>query len=117
MSRIKTLGFIFTVVAVVAFVFPAVVRSAQVVRINAKKGHIYIDEGKDSGYTFGAEVCFYASDGQEITCGKVRQTLPGRAMVQIKSRVAKKIKKGIEVKLKGVKIGNKKTMQEQERKY
>ena len=99
MAKIKTL-YIITIISVVAIVLSTTVMAAQVVRVNANKGHIYIDEGKDSGYTMGAEVCFYTSDGQEITCGKVRQTLPERAMVQVKNRFSKKIKKGIEARLK-----------------
>lgn len=91
---------ILSIIFVVAVVLSTAATAAQVERLNLKKGHIYIDEGKDTGYTMGAEVCFYTSDGQEITCGKVRQTLPDRAMVQVKSRSAKKIKKGAEARLK-----------------
>ncbi len=100
MKKRKIPWIVIETIFVVTIVLSTMAVAAQVTRIHANKGHIYIDEGKDSGYTMGAEVCFYTTDGQEITCGQIRQTLPGRAMVQVKNRVAKKIKKGTEAKLK-----------------
>ena len=99
MKIIKVFLTAFTAIFILAVSFQGVATAAQVKKVNARKGHIYIDQGKDAGFIMGAGVCFYSFEGEQITCGVVRQTTNSRAMVRVLDRTAKKIKKGMEASL------------------
>ena len=88
-----------TTTILVAVSFGSVSFAAEVTRINAHKGHIYIDQGKEAGFIIGAEVCFYSSLGEKIVCGKVRRTTDAYAMVEVNNRKAKGIKNGMQAAL------------------
>lgn len=74
--------------------------AAEVTRVDTHEGHVYIDQGKEAGFVFGAEVCFYSFTGEKITCGDVRQTSASYAMVRVNNRLAKLIKKGMKATIK-----------------
>ncbi len=87
---------IFSIIVAMGSVFwVSMVSGAQVTKVHNRKGHIYIDRGKDAGFAKNSEVCFYAFSGEKITCGKVIKTTPSMAIVKVKKQMAKKIKKGI----------------------
>lgn len=69
--------------------------AAEVTKVNVSKGYVYIDAGKEAGFSMGADVCFYSLAGEKIDCGKVRQTSDAKAMVKVNNRKAKLIKKGM----------------------
>jgi hypothetical protein len=99
MKKVKYFIIAAAVILTATVLLKGSVSAAEVTKINIGKGHVYIDEGKDAGFILGADVCFYSSSGEKIECGRVRQTLPSRAMVQLKSREAKKVKKGMEARV------------------
>lgn len=70
--------------------------AAQVTKLNKRKGQVQINEGKDAGFLFGVEVCFFSSSGELVTCGKVQKTTASYSVVRVNSREAKNIKKGME---------------------
>lgn len=66
-----------------------------------KNGGLMIDEGKNTGFTKGSEVCFYDNEDTEIHCAKVYKAKKTKAIIKIrKKKHFKKIKKGMTVKLK-----------------
>jgi len=98
---LKTRVFIavLTTIMLAIISFNGLATAAQVTKINKRKGQIQINEGKDAGFVFGAEVCFFSSLGEVITCGKVQKTSASYAVVRVNTREAKKIKKGLEALL------------------
>jgi len=105
MHRFKAFFVATSIIMLLAAFICDISLAAEVTKVHRHKGHIYIDEGKDAGYTMGAEVCFYSFSGEEITCGRVRQTSDSHAMVKVNNRIAKKIKKGMEARLQTTKPG------------
>jgi len=101
MQRIKMVLQAAAIAGVVATLLSGMVFAAQVTRVNDRKGHVVINEGKDAGYQLGAIVCFYASTGEIIGCGKVYQVSAENATVFINKREAIHIKNGMEAVLKG----------------
>ncbi len=100
MQKIRKFLIALVAIFIITSLFNSIALAAQVTKVQTKKGHIYINEGKDAGFIMGTEVCFYSSSGEKITCGKVRQTSASHAMVKINNRAAKKIKKGMEAAIK-----------------
>lgn len=103
MQKIKTFFFLAAAIAITATFAGGAALAAEVTKVDGNKGHVYIDQGKDAGFIFGAEVCFYSFTEEEITCGNVRQTSATYAMVEVNNRLAKLIKKGMKAALKTVK--------------
>lgn len=103
MQKIKTFFFLAAAIAITATFAGGAALAAEVTKVYSNKGHVYIDQGKDAGFVFGAEVCFYAFTGEEITCGNVRQTSATYAMVEVNNRLANLIKKGMKAALKTAK--------------
>ena len=95
MQRVNKFLVVLTVLATAVIFIESAVLAAEVTKVNAGKGHVTIDQGKDAGFTMGAEVCFYSQSGEKIACGQVRRTSENSAMVKVDSRLAKKIKKGM----------------------
>jgi len=80
--------------------FKDISRAAQVTKINEPKGQVFIDEGKDAGFIFGAKVCFFSTSNKELICGKVLRTTASYAIVKIKNRrETKKIEIGAKAML------------------
>ncbi len=106
----KTNGFLVVLAAllVVASAIECTATTAQVTRVHTNKGHIYINGGKDAGFVRGAEVCFYLSTGEKITCGKVFKTSASNATVKVNNRAAKQIKTGMEAIIEPVEAPEKK---------
>ena len=86
MKKIKLLLLVLTIIMLATTSFKDICRAAEVTRINQSKGQIFINEGKDAGFIFGAKVCFYSSSGKELICGKVLRTTDSYAIVKIKNR-------------------------------
>lgn len=99
MQKVKTPLALLSVLVMAVIFFSGLALAAEVTKVHIGKGHISIDRGKSAGFTMGAEVCFYSFSGEKIACGKVRRTSDNIAMVEIKSREAKKIKKGMAARL------------------
>jgi len=99
MQRIKKFLVILTVLATAVIFIESAVLAAEVTKVRTSKGHVTIDQGKDAGFTMGAEVCFYSDSGEKIACGPVRRTSDTSAMVKVNNRLAKKIEKGMTARL------------------
>jgi len=100
MKKIKLLLVALTIIVLATPFFKDICRAAQVTRINEPKGQIFINEGKDAGFIFGAKVCFSSSSSKELICGKVLRTSASSAVVRVKNiRETKKIKIGAEAML------------------
>jgi len=95
MKKAHKLCIAFAVMLVAAVFFSSVVCAAEVSRIQAHKGHIFINEGKDAGFLIGTKVCIYGFSGEEITCGEVSQTNPNYAMIRVEKQMAREIKIGM----------------------
>ncbi len=96
MQKTRIFIVVLTTIMLAIISFNGFATAAQVTKINKRKGQIQINEGKDAGFIFGAEVCFFSSSGEAITCGKVQKTSASYAVVRVNTREAKKIKKGME---------------------
>lgn len=94
MQTIKVFFFLVTITIIASYTSGAAF-AAEVTKVNVSQGHIYIDAGKEAGFIMGADVCFYPLAGKKIVCGIVRQTSPTWAMVKVKNREAKLIKRGM----------------------
>jgi ribosomal protein L35AE/L33A len=100
MKKIKLLLIALTIVVLATPSFKDICRAAEVTKINEPKGQIYINEGKDAGFIFGAKVCFFSSSDKELICGKVLRTTDSYAIVRIKNRrETKKIEIGAKAML------------------
>jgi hypothetical protein len=99
MQRIKTILIVLAIVVASATSFKCNVQAAEVTRINKNRGLIVIDGNKADGFVMGAKVCFYSSSGEEITCGRVRQTSESYVTVEVNNRKAKQIRNGMEAQL------------------
>jgi hypothetical protein len=95
MKKSHKLCVAFAAVFIAAVSFSSVVCAAEVSRIQAHKGYIYINEGKGAGFLVGTRVCIYGFSGEEIACGEVKQTNPNYAMVKVEKQEAKEIKVGM----------------------
>jgi hypothetical protein len=69
MHRIKTVFIALAIIVIATISFRSIVIAAEVTRINKNRGLIVINGNKDDGFVMGANVCFYSSSGEEITCG------------------------------------------------
>ena len=97
MKKIKLLLGVLIIIMLVTTSFEDFCRAAEVTRINQSKGQVFINEGKDAGFIFGAKVCFYPSSDKEPICGKVLRTTDSYAIVRIKNvRETKNIEIGSE---------------------
>jgi hypothetical protein len=94
MQKIKIFFFLVTITIIASYTGAAAL-AAEVTKVKANRGHVYIDAGKEAGFIMGADVCFYSFVGEEIDCGIVRQTQDARAMVKVNNRKAKLIKQGM----------------------
>jgi hypothetical protein len=99
MQRIKTILIVLAIVVASATSFKCNVQAAEVTRINENRGLIVINGNKADGFVMGAKVCFYSSSGEEITCGRVRQTSESYVTVEVDNRKAKQIRNGMEAQL------------------
>ena len=99
MQRIKTILIVLAIVVASATSFKCNVQAAEVTRINENRGLIVINGNKADGFVMGAKVCFYSSSGEEITCGRVRQTSESYVTVEVNNRKAKQIRNGMEAQL------------------
>jgi len=100
MKKIKLLLFALTIIVLATPSFKDICGAAQVTKINEQKGQIFIDQGKDAGFIFGAKVCFFSSSDKELICGKVLRTSDSYAIIRIRNvRKTKKIDIGAEAML------------------
>jgi len=94
MPRVKALFLVAAAIALAVTLCETPALAAEVTKVDTNDGHVYIDQGKDAGFVFGAEVCFFGPDNKKITCGTVRQSQPTYAMVKVDNKAAKAITKG-----------------------
>lgn len=99
MKKIKSFLLVLSVMMIAVTFYKGIATAAEVTRINANKGLIVIDGKKSDGFIMGAKVCFYSDSGEEITCGRVRQTSEFYVTIEVNNRDAKKLKHGVEAKL------------------
>ncbi len=99
MKKINVSLVTLAIIMIWATYFNVIAQAAQVTRINKNRGLIVIDGNKNDGFVKGATVCFYATSGEEITCGRIQQTSESYATVKINNRMAKQIRFGMEAKL------------------
>ena len=100
MNTIKLLLVVLAIIALSTTSFKGICGAAQVTKINQDKGQVFIDEGRDAGFEFGAKVCFFSSIDKELICGKVLRTTDSYAIVRIRNRrETKKIEIGAEAML------------------
>ena len=82
-------------------IFAGNIEAATITKRYKKNGGLKIDEGKNTGFTKGAEVCIYDKDDTQIHCTKVFKAKKTMAFIKIrKKKHFKKIQKGMTVKLK-----------------
>ena len=98
MHQIKTILIVLAIV-LSATSFKCIAQEAQVTRINKNRGLIVINGNKNDGFVMGATVCFYSTSGEEITCGRVKQTSESYVTVKVNNRKAKQIRNGMEAQL------------------
>ena len=97
MKKIKLFFGVLSIMMLVTTSFENICRAAEVTRINQPKGQIFINEGKDAGFIFGARVCFPSFLSEKLICGKVIRTSASSAVIRVKNRrETKKIKIGAE---------------------
>jgi ribosomal protein L35AE/L33A len=100
MKKIKLFLVALAIIVLASTSFEGFCRAAEVTRINQSKGQVFINEGKDAGFIFGAKVCFYSSSDNELICGKVLRTTDSYAIVKIRNvRETKNIEIGSEAML------------------
>ena len=99
MKKINILFSSLAIIVIATVSFQSIAMAAQVTRINEKKGFIFIDGSISDGFVMGANVCFYSSSDEEITCGRVEQTSESFARVKINNRIANQIRYGMEARL------------------
>jgi hypothetical protein len=99
MKKIKVLLFSLAIVVIAVTSFQSIATAAQVTRINANKGYIFIDGSIADGFVMGARVCFYSPSGEQITCGRIEQASESFARVKINNRIATHIRYGMAAKL------------------
>ena len=99
MKKMKVLLFSLVIVVIALTFFQNIAAAAQVTRINQNKGFIFIDGTIAEGFVMGANVCFYTSSGEKITCGRIEQASENFARVKISNRIAYKIHYGMTAKL------------------
>jgi uncharacterized membrane protein (DUF485 family) len=101
MKNIRVLLYSLAITIITAACFQSIAMAAQVTRINANRGFIFINGTIADGFVMGAEVCFYASSDpdEEIACGRVEQTSESFARVKVNNRIAKQIRYGMEARL------------------
>ncbi|MBW2491544.1 MAG: hypothetical protein JRE65_10405 [Deltaproteobacteria bacterium] len=99
MKNIKLLFMVMTIMVIAATFFESISTAAQVTRIHSSRKYIFIDGSIADGFVMGATVCFYASSGEEITCGRIEQASESLARVRVDNRIAKQIRNGMEARL------------------
>ena len=99
MKTMKVLLYSLAIVVIALTSFQNIAAAAQVTRINQNKGFIFIDGTIAEGFVMGANVCFYTSSGEKITCGRIEQASENFARVKISNRIAYKIHYGMTAKL------------------
>lgn len=100
MKKMKLFLVVLTIIMLATTSFKDICGAAQVTKINESKGQVFISEGKDAGFIFGAKVCFSSSSGKELICGKVLRTTDSYAIVRIRNvRETKNIEIGAEAVL------------------
>ena len=99
MQRIKIFIAVLAIIVIATISFRGVVLAAEVTRINKNRGLIVINGSKEAGFVMGATVCFYSTSGEEITCGRVKQTSESYVTVKVNNRKAKQIRNGMEAQL------------------
>ena len=70
--------------------------SAEVIKINEKKGTIIINEGSSTGFSNGKHVCFF-NGTKKIACGQIAKAASAKALVKIPLASASKIHTGYSV--------------------
>jgi hypothetical protein len=110
MRKTKVLLFSLAIAVIALTSFQNIAAAAQVTRINTKKGLIFIDGSIAEGFVLGAQVCFYASSGEQITCGRIEQASEVYARVKVNNQIAKKIEYGMTAKLSVKKDTNEKAV-------
>ena len=99
MKTMKVLLYSLAIVVIALTSFQNIAAAAQVTRINQNKGFIFIDGTIAEGFVMGANVCFYTSSGEKITCGRIEQASENFARVKISNRIAYKIHYGMTAEL------------------
>ena len=99
MQKTKVLLFTMAMIVISATFFENISIAAQVTRINANKGYIFIDGSIADGFVMGAKVCFYSSSNEEVTCGRIEQASESFARVKVNNRIAKQIRYGMAARL------------------
>jgi len=75
-------------------------QTAQVMNVNRHKGFVYLDQGEDTGFVMGAQVCIYSSSGEVIACGRVRRTSESHhAMIMVNKEKSHHINDGMKAML------------------
>jgi uncharacterized membrane protein (DUF485 family) len=79
MKNMKILLFSLAIVVTALTSFQSIAAAAQVTRINANRGFIFINGSIADGFVLGAEVCFYSASAKKKLAEKLyrhRRPLP-----------------------------------------
>ena len=67
--------------------------AAKVVKINKKRGFIYINAGTNEGFKKKEKVCFLSKKNKKVACGKVYKARKTKSTIKVSKKRVKKIKK------------------------
>ena len=74
-------------------------QAGSVLKVSKKKGLVQFDTDGDKQFRKGTKVCIWGENEKKIACGKVRSVKGEKAVVRIKRKAARKIKKGFSVNI------------------
>ena len=86
-----------TVVIAVTLICQVAV-AAEVTRVSAREGEVFVNSGKNAGFIVGAEVCIY-SNSKEIACGNIFRTTDDYAVLRVDRQAVRYIENGMTAKL------------------
>jgi len=99
-SRIIAYGITLAVIIVFGGIPVSAQQTARVKNVNKHKGFVYLDQGEDTGFVMGAQVCIYSSSGEVIACGRVRRTSESHhAMIMVNKEKSHHINDGMKAML------------------
>lgn len=73
--------------------------TAEVTRVNANKGHVYVNKGKPAGFVVGAQVCILSGPDKELACGTIFRTTDAYSVVRVDKQPARYIRQGMTANL------------------
>ena len=74
---------------------------AKVIKVNKKKGYVYINQGSSSGFKKKQKACVKNKNKKKVACGSIVKSSKTKATLRVSKKRVKKIRKGYSVELGG----------------